>query len=75
MAALLAEPSLCRGCRPTAGTGEFRRSATVDTELGILWILGLALRAFHPGASRKEDRWDWLGVLVLGSVLNSRKSR
>jgi hypothetical protein len=44
-------------------------------ELRVVLIFKLALRAFHPGASRKEHRWEWLGVLVLGSVLNSRKSR
>jgi hypothetical protein len=41
----------------------------------LFWIIGLAPRAFHPGASRKEERWEWLGVPVLGSVLNYRKSR
>jgi hypothetical protein len=56
-----------------ASEDEFRR--TFPAELLVTRIIRLALRAFHPGASRVEDGWDRLGVLVLGSVLNYRKSR
>ena len=55
------------------GAGDLELLATLKAELRPFSILELALRAFHPGASRKEERWGWLGVLVLRSVLNSRK--
>ena len=61
--------------RTALRTGEDESGRTLPAELLVIRVIRLALRAFHPGASRMEERWEWLGVLVLGSVLNSRKSR
>jgi len=73
--ASLAEFTLWQIAFPTCRTGYFQPTAALGTEAGVLLVLKAALRAFHPGASRMEDGWDWLGLLVLWSVLNSRKPR
>ena len=75
VAASLTELAAGQVSFPTCRTTDFQLATALVTEAGVLLVLKLALRAFHPGASRKEVRWEWLGVLVLGSVLNSRKSR